>query len=102
MEFDFRGRKFDLSIEKTSNKEGVEVVSFNLLENGNIREIARLIGASFYCPVCGEDVFDGKNNFSVKPNEFLSTEKRVRLKISSNCSRNGHNIYIFSDIAIDI
>lgn len=102
MEFDFRGRKFKLSITKTPSKEGVEITSFNLSENGSIREIVRLIGASFYCPVCGEDVLDGKNNFLVRPNDFLSTNKRMRIKILSTCSRNGHNIDIFSDIAINI
>ncbi|HBI16878.1 MAG: hypothetical protein UR60_C0004G0006 [Candidatus Moranbacteria bacterium GW2011_GWF2_34_56] len=102
MEFYFKGRTFQLFITKTPNEEGIEIISFNLLENGNTREIVKFTGAGYYCPVCGKDVLDGKNNFSIRVNEFLSTDNRMRLKISSSCSRNGHSIDIFSDIAIDI
>ena len=101
MEFYFKGRTFKLFITKTPNEEGIEIISFNLSENGNIREIARFVGASYYCPVCGEDVLDGKNNFLIRVNEFLSTDNRMRLKISSSCSRNGHSIDIFSGISIN-
>jgi len=92
MEFKFNGRDLRLSATKEI-KEGKVVVIVGLHEEGEYlkEEIIEITGINYCCPCCGQVVFNGGERFEVQPNNYLSNDKQLVLKLVGYCSKGVYN-----------